>query len=113
MRGRFIYHDEIAAGVVNVVGYSLDLTALTLPIQLFGSHRAWQCVHHGVTMLKSADVRFTTVEASHLGLVALSAGVNRHGQPSTTFWPSWTGASRSLASSVRIVRYPAGCQRRL
>ncbi|MBN7493585.1 alpha/beta hydrolase, partial [Mycobacteroides abscessus subsp. abscessus] len=33
-------------------------------------------VHHGVAMLKSADVRFTTVEASHLGLVALSAGVN-------------------------------------
>ncbi|OHU28277.1 alpha/beta hydrolase [Mycobacteroides chelonae] len=80
MWGRFIYHDEIAAGVVNVAGYTLDLTALTLPIQLFGSHRdaiaPWQCVHHGMTMLKSADVRFTTVEASHLGLVALSAGVN-------------------------------------
>lgn len=84
MWGRFIYHDEIAAGVVNVAGYILDLTALTLPIQLFGSHRdaiaPWRCVHNGVAMLKSADVRFTTVEASHLGLVALAAGV-------TGTWP--------------------------
>ena len=84
MWGRLIYHDEIATGVVNVAGRTLDLTSLTLPIQLFGSHRdaiaPWECVHNGVTMLKSADVRFATVEASHLGLVALSAGV-------TETWP--------------------------
>ncbi|MBN7303144.1 alpha/beta hydrolase [Mycobacteroides abscessus subsp. bolletii] len=81
MWGRFIYHDEIACGLVNIAGYSLDLTTLTLPIQLFGSHRdaitPWQCAYHGVAMLKSAHVRFTTVEASHLGLLALSAGVNQ------------------------------------
>lgn len=85
MWGRLIYHDEIATGVVNVAGRTLDLTSLTLPIQLFGSHRdaiaPWECVHNGVTMLKSADVRFATVEASHLGLVALSAGV-------TETWPA-------------------------
>lgn len=81
MWGRLIYRDELARGVVNVAGRSLDLGSLTLPIQLFGSHRdaiaPWQCVHNGVAMLKSADVRFATVEASHLGLVALSAGVEQ------------------------------------
>lgn len=81
MWGRFIFEDELARGVVNIAGYTLDLTALTLPVQLFGSHKdaiaPFGCVHNGVAMLKSADVRFTTVEASHLGLVALSAAVEQ------------------------------------
>lgn len=84
MWGRLIYRDELARGTVHVAGRTLDLGALTLPIQLFGSHRdaiaPWRCVHNGVAMLKSADVRFTTVEASHLGLLTLSAGV-------TQTWP--------------------------
>ncbi|WP_018180769.1 alpha/beta hydrolase [Jongsikchunia kroppenstedtii] len=81
MWGHFIFRNELAQGVLQIAGHTLDLTALTLPVQLFGSHRdaiaPFRSVHNGVATLKSADVRFATVETSHLGLVALSAAVEQ------------------------------------
>lgn len=81
MWGHFIYRDELAQGLLHIAGHTLDLTSLTLPVQLFGSHRdaiaPYGCVRGGLKTLESADVRFTTVETSHLGLVALSAAVEQ------------------------------------
>ena len=46
-----------------------------MPIQLFGSHRdaivSWGAAHHGVELFADSEqVHFTTVETSHLGLIA-------------------------------------------
>lgn len=71
----FVYRDELATGVVNFDGRLVDLTAITVPIQLFGSHRdaitSWAAARHGVELFAdSPQVHFTTVETSHLGLIA-------------------------------------------
>lgn len=72
---RFIYDDELAGGVVNLDDRRIDLTTITVPIQLFGSHRdaivPWAAAHHGVELFgSSSQVHFSTVETSHLGLIA-------------------------------------------
>jgi polyhydroxyalkanoate synthase subunit PhaC len=72
---RLIYHDELARGVVTLGDRSIDLTSIAVPIQLFGSHRdaivPWGAAHHGVEVFGSSpQVHFTTVETSHLGLIA-------------------------------------------
>lgn len=72
---RLIYHDELARGVVTLGERSIDLTSIAVPIQLFGSHRdaivPWAAAHHGVELFGSSpQVHFTTVETSHLGLIA-------------------------------------------
>ncbi|WP_237341135.1 alpha/beta hydrolase [Williamsia soli] len=72
---RLIYHDELARGVVTLGDRSIDLTSIAVPIQLFGSHRdaivPWRAAHHGVELFGSSpQVHFTTVETSHLGLIA-------------------------------------------
>ncbi|MGC4935228.1 alpha/beta hydrolase [Gordonia sp. DT30] len=71
----FVYRGELATGVVDFDGRSVDLTAIGVPIQLFGSHRdaitSWQAARHGVELFAdSPHVHFTTVETSHLGLIA-------------------------------------------
>ena len=72
---QFIYHDELAGGVVNFGDRRIDLTTIKVPVQLFGSHRdvivPWAAARHGVELLaESPQVHFTTVETSHLGLIA-------------------------------------------
>ncbi|PXW33762.1 UNVERIFIED_CONTAM: polyhydroxyalkanoate synthase [Williamsia faeni] len=72
---QFIYHDELAGGVVNFGDRRIDLTTIEVPVQLFGSHRdvivPWAAARHGVELLaQSSQVHFNTVEASHLGLIA-------------------------------------------
>ncbi|GAA1481942.1 alpha/beta fold hydrolase [Gordonia sinesedis] len=71
----FVYRGEIASGVVDFGGRRIDLTAIRQPVQLFGSHRdaitSHRAARHGVDILAdSAAVHFTTVETSHLGLIA-------------------------------------------
>lgn len=81
----FVYRDELASGVINFDGRLIDLTAICVPIQLFGSHRdaitSWGAARHGVEVFTDADqVHFTTVETSHLGLIAGDAAT-------TGTWP--------------------------
>lgn len=71
----FVYRDELASGVVDFDGRIVDITSITQPIQLFGSHRdaiaSWRAAHHGVELFTAASaVHFDTVETSHLGLIA-------------------------------------------
>ncbi|MGW0035380.1 alpha/beta hydrolase [Gordonia sp. NPDC003376] len=69
-----VYHGELAGGVVDFDGRRVDLTSIAMPVQLFGSHRdaitSWAAARHGVEILADAEVHFTTVETSHLGLIA-------------------------------------------
>ncbi|MYR07301.1 alpha/beta fold hydrolase [Gordonia sp. SID5947] len=70
-----VYRDEIACGVLDFVDRQVDLTSVRVPIQLFGSHRdaivSWAAARHGVEIFAdSPEVHFTTVETSHLGLIA-------------------------------------------
>lgn len=70
-----IFRDELAKGLLHFGDRTLDLTTITAPIQLFGSHRdaivSWAAAHHGVDLFSGSDhIHFTTVETSHLGLIA-------------------------------------------
>lgn len=70
-----VYRDEIACGVLDFGDRTVDLTSIAVPIQLFGSHRdaivSWAGARHGVELFAdSPQVHFTTVESSHLGLIA-------------------------------------------
>lgn len=76
----FVYRGELARGELHFADRVLDLTAITQPIQLFGSHRdaiaAWPAAHHGVDLFRGSErVEFMTVDASHLGLIAGSDAV--------------------------------------
>ncbi|MFT4201450.1 alpha/beta fold hydrolase [Gordonia sp. (in: high G+C Gram-positive bacteria)] len=71
----FIYRGELAAGRLNLGGLDVDLGAIDVPVQLFGSHRdalcSWDAARHGIDVLSGSPmVEFTTVESSHLGLLA-------------------------------------------
>lgn len=71
----FIYRDELAGGVLDFDGHTVDLADIDVPVQLFGSHRdtlcTWGAARHGVDLLsRSPHLQFTTVESSHLGLLA-------------------------------------------
>lgn len=95
---RLIYHDELAGGVVNLDERRIDLTTITVPIQLFGSHRdaivPWAAAHHGVELFaSSSQVHFSTVETSHLGLIAGPHAV-RH------TWPRIDGFLDALTESA-------------
>ncbi|GED96632.1 alpha/beta fold hydrolase [Gordonia crocea] len=70
-----ILRDQLAAGVLDFDGLTVDLHGIDVPVQLFGSHRdalcSWGAAHHGVELLSGSPlVKFTTVESSHLGLLA-------------------------------------------
>jgi polyhydroxyalkanoate synthase len=76
----FIMRGELGRGVLDFDGRTVDLSRVTVPVALFGSHRdaivSWAAAHHGVEVLSgSPQVEFTTVETSHLGLIAGSAAV--------------------------------------
>lgn len=76
----FIMRGELAGGVLDFDGRVVDLADVAVPVALFGSHRdaivSWAAAHHGVELLVGAPrVDFTTVETSHLGLIAGSAAV--------------------------------------
>lgn len=78
----FIMRGELASGVLDFDGRTVDLSKVDVPVALFGSHRdaivSWSAAHHGVELLTgSPRVEFTTVEASHLGLIAGSAAVEQ------------------------------------
>lgn len=80
-----VFRNELATGVLDFDGRFIDLTAIAVPIQLFGSHRdaivSWAAAHHGIEIFAdSPHVHFTTVETSHLGLIAGS-------DASATTWP--------------------------
>lgn len=98
---KLIYRDELAGGVVNLGERRIDLTTLTIPIQLFGSHRdaivPWRAAHHGMELFGSSpQVHFTTVETSHLGLIAGPDAV-RH------TWPRIDGFLDTLAESAQAL----------
>ncbi|MEE4024892.1 alpha/beta fold hydrolase [Gordonia sp. PKS22-38] len=93
-----VYRDEIAGGVVRFGDRSIDLTSIAVPIQLFGSHRdaivSWGAARHGVEIFAdSPEVHFTTVETSHLGLIAGS-------EASAQTWPRVDGFLTGLDSAV-------------
>ncbi|MFE0750589.1 alpha/beta hydrolase [Gordonia sp. NPDC058843] len=76
----FIMRGELADGVLDFGGRVVNLADVAVPVALFGSHRdaivSWAAAHHGVELLSgSPRVEFTTVETSHLGLIAGSAAV--------------------------------------
>lgn len=78
----FIMRGELAGGVLDFDGRVVDLADVAVPVALFGSHRdaivSWAAAHHGVELLAGAPrVDFTTVETSHLGLIAGSAAVEQ------------------------------------
>ncbi|WP_374611803.1 alpha/beta hydrolase [Gordonia sp. (in: high G+C Gram-positive bacteria)] len=78
----FIMRGELGDGVLDFGGRVVDLAEVAVPVALFGSHRdaivSWAAAHHGVGLLSGAPrVEFTTVETSHLGLIAGSAAVEQ------------------------------------
>ncbi|WP_168699831.1 alpha/beta hydrolase [Gordonia paraffinivorans] len=78
----FIMRGELASGVVHFDDLTIDLSKVGVPVQLFGSHRdaivSWEAAHHGVDLFTgSPRVEFTTVETSHLGLIAGTAAVEQ------------------------------------
>ncbi|WP_024499161.1 alpha/beta hydrolase [Gordonia amicalis] len=78
----FIMRGELARGVLRFDDVTVDLSKVAVPVQLFGSHRdaivSWAAAHHGVDLFTgSPRVEFTTVETSHLGLIAGSAAVEQ------------------------------------
>ncbi len=79
---RFVLRRELAEGRVHIGGRRYDLRAVDVPVQLFGSHHdtlcPWRAAHHGVELFRASPrVEFTTVDASHLGLLAGPAGVEQ------------------------------------
>lgn len=77
---KFIMHGDLARGVLTFDDVTVELSKVAVPVQLFGSHRdaivSWEAAHHGVDLFTgSPRVEFTTVETSHLGLIAGSAAV--------------------------------------
>lgn len=98
---QLIYRDELAGGVVNLDERRIDLTAIAIPIQLFGSHRdaivPWRAAHHGMELFGSSpQVHFMTVETSHLGLIAGPDAV-RH------TWPRIDGFLDTVAGSAQAL----------
>jgi polyhydroxyalkanoate synthase len=98
MWGSFIYRGDLATGVVILGGRRVDLAAIAVPVQLFGSHRdaivPWKAAHHGVGLLTgSPQVHFHTVEASHLGLIAGPEAVS-------TTWPRIDAFLDSLSGTA-------------
>ncbi|ETA08316.1 MULTISPECIES: alpha/beta hydrolase [Gordonia] len=78
----FIMRGELARGVLTFDDVTVDLAKVSVPVQLFGSHRdaivSWAAAHHGVDLFTgSPRVEFATVETSHLGLIAGSAAVEQ------------------------------------
>lgn len=78
----FVYRGELASGVLDFDGRRIDLTSIRQPVQLFGSHRDAITSHraalHGVDILADSEqVHFTTVETSHLGLIAGDAATGQ------------------------------------
>ncbi|MDF0528643.1 alpha/beta fold hydrolase [Tsukamurella sp. 8F] len=72
---RLILGGQLAAGRVELDEAVADLRGIDVPIQLFGSHRdalcSWQAARYGVDLFDgSPRVQFSTVESSHLGLIA-------------------------------------------
>lgn len=71
----FVYRDELSTGVLDLDGLTVDLSRIEVPVQLVGSHRdalcTWKAARHGIDLLTGSPlVEFTTVESSHLGLIA-------------------------------------------
>ena len=78
----FVYRGELASGVLDFDGRRIDLTSIRQPVQLFGSHRdaitSHRAARHGVDILADSEqVHFTTVETSHLGLIAGDAATGQ------------------------------------
>lgn len=70
----FIVRDEISRGHLDFDGIAVDLTSITAPIFMVGSHRdaiaPHAAVRHGEELFtESAHVEFHTVETSHLGML--------------------------------------------
>ncbi|MGB3697775.1 MAG: alpha/beta fold hydrolase [Gordonia sp. (in: high G+C Gram-positive bacteria)] len=69
-----IVRNEIAHGVLEFDSQTVDLTSITAPILMVGSHRDAIVSHaaaaHGTTLFtESVHTEFHTVESSHLGLL--------------------------------------------
>lgn len=69
-----ILRDEIAQGTVRLESITVDLTSITAPIFMVGSHRDAIVSHaaaaHGLDLFAdSVHTEFHTVETSHLGLL--------------------------------------------
>ncbi|SIR87695.1 alpha/beta hydrolase [Williamsia sterculiae] len=112
MWGRLIFRDELATGVVTIDGAPVDLTSITVPIQLFGSHRdaivSWDAARHGLELFGSAEeVHFTTVETSHLGLIA-GADAAEHTWPRIDAFYDSLDARGDQPDSEPIGHHPVG-----
>lgn len=71
----FIVRDELRRGTLEFENHTVDLTSITAPIFMVGSHRdaiaTHAAVQHGQNLFtSSAHVEFHTVETSHLGLLS-------------------------------------------
>ncbi|EGD56074.1 alpha/beta fold hydrolase [Gordonia neofelifaecis] len=69
-----VLRDEIARGTLHFDGIDVDLTAITAPIFMVGSHRdaivSHAAAEHGLDLFtESVHTEFHTVETSHLGLL--------------------------------------------
>ncbi|MFZ2512086.1 MAG: alpha/beta hydrolase [Gordonia sp. (in: high G+C Gram-positive bacteria)] len=74
----FIVRDELSTGVVHFDDVTVDLTSITAPVFMVGSHydaiAPHAAVAHGETLFTAADhVEFHTVESSHLGMLTGAA----------------------------------------
>ncbi|GAA4739843.1 alpha/beta fold hydrolase [Gordonia alkaliphila] len=78
----FIVRDELSRGRLEFDDTVVDLTSITAPIFMVGSHRdaiaSHAAVRHGEKIFtESAHVEFHTVETSHLGLLTGAAAAEQ------------------------------------
>lgn len=71
----FVIGARLETGKLTFGDLRVDLSVVDVPVQLVGSHRdalcSWEAAEHGLDLFSgSPRVRFTTVESSHLGLIA-------------------------------------------
>lgn len=81
----FIVRDELSRGVLTFGDLTVDLTSITAPVFMVGSHRdaiaSHAAVAHGTRLFTSSSrVEFHTVESSHLGMLT-GLDAERHTWP--------------------------------
>ncbi|MFT4089052.1 MAG: alpha/beta hydrolase [Gordonia sp. (in: high G+C Gram-positive bacteria)] len=74
MLQNFVLRGELERGVLHFDNHTVDLTTVTAPLLMTGSHRdniaPYGAVRHAVDVFTSASyVEFHTVESSHLGML--------------------------------------------
>ena len=106
-----IYRGGLADGHVTLGDRVLDLTAIDVPVQLFGSHRdalcSWDSARHGVDLFRgSPRVEFGTVDSSHLGALAGPDAVRETWPAIDRFLQSVDAGARRRADRVSLIGWP-------